>query len=183
VVEHCFPDVLSPFTLAGWERGFLTLHPGDKYDLGARHIMHRAVDDSPVTPKFISTLFAKYDSPGAGGATVLVALLVLVAVTFVVFKAGIKLWQAGVSVLRAVASLLVAFVMTLPEILVAGAIALGGLWAVNNLSFSQWPTFTSILPGSDSKKETSPRTGQPGQTTGETVGRGDSRTGDDRERQ
>jgi hypothetical protein len=70
--------------------------------------------------------------------------------------------------------------------LVAGAIALGGLWAINNLSFSQWPTFTSILPGSDSKKETSPRTsnGQPGQTTGETtVGRGDGRTGDDRERQ
>jgi cyanophycinase len=52
---------------------FLTLHPGDKYDLGARRIVHRAVDDSPVTPKFISTLFAKYDSPAAGGATVLVA--------------------------------------------------------------------------------------------------------------
>ena len=97
-------------------------------------------------------------------------VLVIVAVTFVVFKAGIKLWQAGVSVLRAFASLLVAFMMTLPEIMVAGAIALGGLWAINNLSFSQWPTFTSILPGSDSKKETSPRTsnGQLGQTTGET---------------
>jgi hypothetical protein len=95
-------------------------------------------------------------------------VLVLVAVTFVVFKAGIKLWQAGVSVLRAVASLLVALVMTLPEILVAGAIALGGLWAINNLSFSQWPTLTSILPGSDSNKETSPRTGQPGHTTSET---------------
>jgi cyanophycinase len=52
---------------------FLTLHPGDKYDLNARHIMHRAVDDSPVTPTFVSSLFEKYNSPAAGGATVLVA--------------------------------------------------------------------------------------------------------------
>ncbi len=52
---------------------FLTLHPGDKYNLATRHIMHRAVDDSPVTPKFVSSLFAKYMNPSAGGATVLVA--------------------------------------------------------------------------------------------------------------
>jgi cyanophycinase len=52
---------------------FLTLHPGDTYDLGARRIMHRAMDDSPVTPKFISSLFEKYNAPTAGGATVLVA--------------------------------------------------------------------------------------------------------------
>ena len=52
---------------------FLTLRPGDKYDLGARHVMHRAVDDSPVTPKFIASLFEKYTNPSAGGATVLVA--------------------------------------------------------------------------------------------------------------
>jgi cyanophycinase len=52
---------------------FLTLHPGDKYNLGTRHVMHRAVDDSPVTVKFVSDLFAKYANPAAGGATVLVA--------------------------------------------------------------------------------------------------------------
>ncbi|MFI5311773.1 MAG: cyanophycinase, partial [Gemmatimonadales bacterium] len=52
---------------------FLTLHPGDTYNLGTRHIMHRAVDDSPVTPKFVSSLFEKYTNPAAGGATVLVA--------------------------------------------------------------------------------------------------------------
>ena len=52
---------------------FLTLHPGDTYDLGARHVMHRAIDDSPVTAKFISALFQKYANPSAGGATVLVA--------------------------------------------------------------------------------------------------------------
>jgi cyanophycinase len=52
---------------------FLTLHPGDKYNLATRRVMHRAVDDSPVTPKFISSLFAKYMNPSTGGATVLVA--------------------------------------------------------------------------------------------------------------
>jgi cyanophycinase len=52
---------------------FLTLHPGDKYNLGTRHVMHRAVDDSPVTEKFVSSLFGKYTNPSAGGATVLVA--------------------------------------------------------------------------------------------------------------
>jgi cyanophycinase len=52
---------------------FLTLHPGDKYNLGTRHVMHRAVEDSPVTEKFVSSLFEKYANPSAGGATVLVA--------------------------------------------------------------------------------------------------------------
>ena len=52
---------------------FLTLHPGDVYDLGARRVMKRAADDSPVTPAFISAMFKKYDAPSAGGATVLVA--------------------------------------------------------------------------------------------------------------
>lgn len=52
---------------------FLTLHPGDRYDLGARHVMHRAADDSPVSAAFVDSLFRKYDAPIAGGATVLVA--------------------------------------------------------------------------------------------------------------
>src|SRR6266545_4088293 len=64
-------------------------------------------------------------------------ILVIAAVIFVVYKAAIELWVAGIRVLRAFASLLVAFVMTLPAMVVAGAIALGGLWAVNNLSFSE----------------------------------------------
>lgn len=52
---------------------FLTLHPGDMYDLGARHVMHRAVDDSPVSPAFVDSIFRKFDNPKIGGATVLVA--------------------------------------------------------------------------------------------------------------
>ena len=52
---------------------FLTLHPGDKYDLAARHIVRRASDQSPVTIAFVDSLFKKYEDPSAGGATVLVA--------------------------------------------------------------------------------------------------------------
>jgi len=113
-------------------------------------------------------------------------ILVIAAVIYVVYKAAVELWTAGIKVLHAFANLLVAFVMTLPTILVAGAIALGGLWAINNLNlnFSQWPTFTSIFENSNGKREASPRNrdGQSSQTTGATVGRGRSQTGEtDRE--
>ncbi len=48
---------------------FLTLYPGDRYDLAARRVIHRAWDDSPVSRAFVDSLFA-----GIGGkATVLVA--------------------------------------------------------------------------------------------------------------
>lgn len=93
----------------------------------------------------------------------ILVVLVLAAVAFAVYKAAIQLWIAGIGVLRAFASLLVAFVMTLPAILVAGAIALGGLWVINNVNLSQWPTFTSIFPGSDSP------------APADTVGRGGNR--------
>ncbi|MEP7343744.1 MAG: cyanophycinase [Gemmatimonadaceae bacterium] len=52
---------------------FLTLYPGDVYDMGARRVMHRAADESPVTPAFVRSMFKKYDTPSSGGATVLVA--------------------------------------------------------------------------------------------------------------
>lgn len=52
---------------------FLTLHPGDKYDLAARHVVHRAISDSRLTDSFVDGLFSKYSNPALGGATVLVA--------------------------------------------------------------------------------------------------------------
>ncbi|HEX6316104.1 MAG TPA: cyanophycinase [Gemmatimonadaceae bacterium] len=52
---------------------FLTLLPGDRYDLHARRIISRAADRSPVSLDLIKALFAKYENPSAGGATVLVA--------------------------------------------------------------------------------------------------------------
>ena len=53
---------------------FLTLHPGDRYDLHARRVLSRAVDHTPVRLDLINKMFAKYDDAAAGGATVLVAV-------------------------------------------------------------------------------------------------------------
>jgi cyanophycinase len=52
---------------------FLTLHPGDRYDLNARQVISRALDRSPVPLDVITSMFARYADPAAGGATVLVA--------------------------------------------------------------------------------------------------------------
>ncbi len=52
---------------------FLTLFPGDVYDLGARRVLRRASDASPVPATLITSLFAKYEDATLGGATVLVA--------------------------------------------------------------------------------------------------------------
>jgi cyanophycinase len=52
---------------------FLTLHPGDRYDLNARRVLRRAIERSPVPLDAITAMFAKYDDASLGGATVLVA--------------------------------------------------------------------------------------------------------------
>ena len=52
---------------------YLTLYPGDTYNLFTRQVLSRAADRSPVTEKFVASLFKKYDAPELGGATVLVA--------------------------------------------------------------------------------------------------------------
>ncbi|MEP6622025.1 MAG: Type 1 glutamine amidotransferase-like domain-containing protein [bacterium] len=53
---------------------FLTLHPGDRYNMNTRRVMSRAIDRSPVRVDAIMSMFAKYNDPAAGGATVLVAV-------------------------------------------------------------------------------------------------------------
>ena len=52
---------------------YLTLHPGDRYDLNERRITHRASADSPLTPVFVDSVFAAY-SGASPGAAVLVAV-------------------------------------------------------------------------------------------------------------
>lgn len=52
---------------------YLTLYPGDTYNLYTRQVVSRAADKSPVTNQFVTALFGKYDARRAGGATVLVA--------------------------------------------------------------------------------------------------------------
>lgn len=52
---------------------FLTLHPGDTYNLNTRRVMRRAIEGSPLTVAYVDSLFSKYNDASAGGATVLVA--------------------------------------------------------------------------------------------------------------
>ena len=51
---------------------FLTLFPGDRYDLGKRRVISRAMDDSPLTHAFIDSVFAAF-SGNRGKATVHIA--------------------------------------------------------------------------------------------------------------
>jgi cyanophycinase len=52
---------------------FLTLYPGDRYNLAARKVMHRAASESKLTVAFLDSLFKPFADPLVGGATVLVA--------------------------------------------------------------------------------------------------------------
>lgn len=72
-------------------------------------------------------------------------VLIIAAVVWILFAAGMRLWASAVRVLAAFAGLLVALVSTLPAILLAGVVALGGLWAINNVNLStvRLPTFFS----------------------------------------
>jgi len=62
--------------------------------------------------------------------------VIVAAVAYALFVAATQLWEAAVSVLAAFASFLGALVVTLPTILIAGIIALAGLWVINNLNWS-----------------------------------------------
>jgi len=52
---------------------FLTLRPGDTYNLGTRRVMRRAIAGSAVTVPFVDSVLAKYLDASLGGATVVVA--------------------------------------------------------------------------------------------------------------
>jgi cyanophycinase len=52
---------------------FLTLHPGDQYDLATRHVTHRAASETSLTARFIDSVFAQFRAPNGPTATVLVA--------------------------------------------------------------------------------------------------------------
>ena len=61
-------------------------------------------------------------------------VLVLVAgvIVWVLYKAIKELWESGERALSAFASLLGAVIKTLPRVLIAGLVALGGIWVLNN---------------------------------------------------
>jgi hypothetical protein len=60
-------------------------------------------------------------------------VLVLAGVIWALYKAGKELFEAGEKILGAFASLLGVLVRTLPSVVLAGLIALGGVWVMNHL--------------------------------------------------
>jgi hypothetical protein len=93
--------------------------------------------------------------------------IVIAAVAYLLFIAARQLWDAGIRVLTAFGSLLLAFIVTLPTILVAGVVALAGLWALNNFNLSlpnlTFLERTTTTPSPDSTGSK----GQPDHTVGQ----------------
>jgi hypothetical protein len=69
----------------------------------------------------------------------LLLVIVIGAVAYALFQAAKELWAAGERILSAFATLLGVLVRTLPRVLVAGIVALGGVWVLNNLDLSRLP--------------------------------------------
>jgi hypothetical protein len=78
-------------------------------------------------------------------------LFVVVAalVVYALFAAARQLWWAAMNVLYAVASFVGVLIVTLPTILLAGAIALAGLWLINNVDGLSSLRSIMTFPGSD----------------------------------
>jgi hypothetical protein len=79
-----------------------------------------------------------------------VLLLVLIAavVILALYRAAWELWLAGVRILAGFAALLAMLVQTLPSVLLAGLVALGGVWMINHLddSLLTFPTAQAPPP-------------------------------------
>jgi hypothetical protein len=90
-------------------------------------------------------------------------IIVVAAVAYALFIAAKQLWEAAVHVLSAFAKFLAALVVTLPTILIAGIIALAGLWIINNLNPSSMRSLSFQSGSTGSSNESGNR--QSGQTT------------------
>lgn len=67
-----------------------------------------------------------------------VLVLVAAGVIWALFKAAKELWEAAEHVLAAFATLLAVMIKTLPHVVLAGIIALSGIWVVNNVDPSSF---------------------------------------------
>jgi hypothetical protein len=59
-------------------------------------------------------------------------IIVVAFVIYALFIAAKQLWLAGLNVLAAIATFVGTLIVTLPTILIAGVVALVGLWIINN---------------------------------------------------
>jgi hypothetical protein len=71
-------------------------------------------------------------------------VLILVGIVYALLRVAVELWQAGERILAAFATLLGVLVKTLPSVMIAGVIALAGLWVLNNVDLSSLPVPTFL---------------------------------------
>ena len=90
-------------------------------------------------------------------------IIIVAAVAYALFIAARQLWVAAIRVLAAFASFVGALVLTLPPILLAGVVALAGLWVINNLN--SLPAITAFERDNTGSSNDADR--KSGQTTGE----------------
>ena len=88
-------------------------------------------------------------------------VLVLAAVVWALYRVGRELFFAAAAILAAFAELLGVLVRTLPHVMLAGVIALGGVWLINHLdnSLVHMPSWlqASEQTAPPERRETSPR--------------------------
>jgi len=92
-------------------------------------------------------------------------VLILVGVIWALYRVGRELLLAGAAILAAFADLLGVLVRTLPHVMLAGVIALGGVWVINHLdnSLVRMPTWLQANEQTTSpeNRQSSPPAGQP----------------------
>ena len=98
----------------------------------------------------------------------LLLVLILAGVIWALYRAGRELLEAGAAILSAFAHLLGVLVRTLPHVMLAGIIALGGVWVVNHLDNSwvvRMPTWLQASqqsgPPQSSPPQSTPAQGSP----------------------
>ena len=96
---------------------------------------------------------------------VILLVIVAAAVIWALYRVAWELWIGAERVLSAFATLLVVFVHTLPRVLLAGVIALGGLWLMNHLdnSMMQVPTSVQVWLQQPQRPQAQPQPQQPQQ--------------------
>jgi cytochrome bd-type quinol oxidase subunit 2 len=65
---------------------------------------------------------------------IVVLVLIVLAIIYVLYKAAVELWGAAEAILKAFIALLGVLVSILPYVLVAGVIAAGGGWVIQNVN-------------------------------------------------
>jgi hypothetical protein len=73
-------------------------------------------------------------------------VLIIAGVIWALFKAAQELWEVGERILTAFAALLTVLVKTLPHVVLAGLIAVGGIYVLNHVDLStvHLPTFLQV---------------------------------------